>query len=124
MRRPRGVLMNKAARFRNERAVRRWAGIRGARDHGDRGAALAVVAYVLCWGAGSGPAVLGILGSAIRLLSHYSTLDEINKANVGKLHQAWIWKTGEAPLTEYGVRPGMFENTPLMIDGIVYVRPV
>jgi quinoprotein glucose dehydrogenase len=52
--------------------------------------------------------------------AHYSTLGEINKSNVAKLKQAWIWKTGETPLEEYGVRPGMFEDTPLMIDGVVY----
>jgi quinoprotein glucose dehydrogenase len=85
-----------------------------------RRAALGVVAYALCWGAGRGPADWVYWGGD-QAASHYSTLDEIKKANVGKLHQAWIWKTGEAPLTEYSVRPGMFENTPLMIDGIVYV---
>jgi quinoprotein glucose dehydrogenase len=81
---------------------------------------LGVVAYALCWGASRGP-VDWVYWGGDQATSHYSTLDEINKANVGKLHQAWIWKTGEAPLTEYGVRAGMFENTPLMIDGIVYV---
>ncbi|HUA86295.1 MAG TPA: pyrroloquinoline quinone-dependent dehydrogenase [Bryobacteraceae bacterium] len=53
--------------------------------------------------------------------THYSSLSEINKTNVTKLKQAWIWKTGEAPLAEYKTRPGMFEDTPLMIDGVVYV---
>jgi quinoprotein glucose dehydrogenase len=51
---------------------------------------------------------------------HYSTLTEINTANVSHLHQAWIWKTGEAELKEYGTRPGMFENTPLVIDNVMY----
>lgn len=53
--------------------------------------------------------------------THYSPLSEINTSNVAKLHQAWTWKTGETPLQEYGTRPGMFENTPVMIDGVLYV---
>jgi quinoprotein glucose dehydrogenase len=52
---------------------------------------------------------------------HYSVLADINVANVAKMQRAWTWKTGESELKEYGVRPGMFENTPLMIDGVMYV---
>jgi quinoprotein glucose dehydrogenase len=52
---------------------------------------------------------------------HYSALAEINVANVAKMQRAWTWKTGESEMKEYGVRPGMFENTPLMIDGVMYV---
>jgi quinoprotein glucose dehydrogenase len=37
------------------------------------------------------------------------------------MHLAWTWKTGEAPLEQYGTRPGMFENTPLMIDNVLYL---
>jgi glucose dehydrogenase len=48
-------------------------------------------------------------------------LNDINTSNVAQLKQAWIWKTGETPLAQYGRRPGMFEDTPLMIDGVVYV---
>ena len=53
--------------------------------------------------------------------THYSTLAEINTANVAQLRPAWIWKTGETELKEYGTRPGMFENTPVMIDDVLYV---
>ena len=53
--------------------------------------------------------------------THYSTLTDIAPANVRRLVEAWQWKTGEQPLAEYGTRPGMFENTPLMIDGVLYV---
>ena len=53
--------------------------------------------------------------------SHYSTLTEINKSNVQKLKQAWIWKTGETPIEQYGTRPGMFENTPVMLDSVLYL---
>jgi len=52
--------------------------------------------------------------------THYSALADINTSNVSRLHQAWIWKTGETELKEYGTRPGMFENTPVMIDGVLY----
>jgi quinoprotein glucose dehydrogenase len=53
--------------------------------------------------------------------AHYSTLTVINKQNVSKLSQAWVWKTGETELSEYGTRPGMFENTPVVIDNVMYV---
>jgi quinoprotein glucose dehydrogenase len=51
----------------------------------------------------------------------YSTLTGVNAGNVSKLRKAWEWKTGEAPMPEFGVRPGMFENTPLMIDNVIYL---
>ncbi len=53
--------------------------------------------------------------------AHYSTLSDINPENVSRMHIAWTWKTGETPIQQYGVRPGMFENTPLMIDGVLYL---
>ena len=52
--------------------------------------------------------------------AHYSTLADINTGNVSGLRQAWMWKTGETAITEYGTRPGIFENTPLMIDHVLY----
>ncbi|HEU5452467.1 MAG TPA: pyrroloquinoline quinone-dependent dehydrogenase [Terriglobales bacterium] len=51
----------------------------------------------------------------------YSTLADINAQNVSRLKVAWTWKTGETALPQYGTRPGMFENTPLMIDGVLYL---
>ena len=53
--------------------------------------------------------------------AHYSTLADINTSNVAQLKQAWIWKTGEDDLAEYKTRPGMFENTPVVIDGVMYL---
>jgi quinoprotein glucose dehydrogenase len=53
--------------------------------------------------------------------SHYSLLDEITAANVDRLRVVWEWKPGEAPIEEFGTRPGAFQNTPLMIDGVLYV---
>ena len=51
----------------------------------------------------------------------YSSLDPINRANVRALKLAWEWKTGEVPLQEFGTTPGMFEVTPLMIGGKLYL---
>ena len=62
------------------------------------------------------PAYAGDPGSM-----HYSSLADINQENVSHLQQAWTWKTGETPLKEYGASPGMFEDTPLMIDDVLYV---
>ena len=53
--------------------------------------------------------------------SKYSPLTDINPENVGRLQVVWQWKHWETPLQEYGTTPGFFENTPLMIDGVLYV---
>ena len=53
--------------------------------------------------------------------SKYSALTEINSKNVLGMHQAWMWKTGETPLEKYATRPGMFQNSPLMIDNVLYL---
>ncbi len=50
--------------------------------------------------------------------NRYSTLDDINRDNVKTLKIAWEWKPGEKPMPEKGIRPGNFEGTPLMIDGV------
>src|SRR6267154_3562068 len=51
----------------------------------------------------------------------YSALADINRGNVAALKLAWQWQTGEQPLAEYGTSPGMFETTPLVIDGVMYL---
>ncbi len=51
----------------------------------------------------------------------YSPLADVNANNVTHLRVAWTWKTGEVPLPQFNTRPGMFENTPLMIDGVLYL---
>ncbi len=53
--------------------------------------------------------------------SHYSPLDQITPANVGTLAIAWEWKPNEKVLPQFGTRPGAFQNTPLMIDNVLYV---
>ncbi|HEY6341399.1 MAG TPA: pyrroloquinoline quinone-dependent dehydrogenase [Bryobacteraceae bacterium] len=53
--------------------------------------------------------------------SRYSPLTDVNPRNVGRLQQVWQWKHWETPLADYGTTPGFFENTPLMMDGVLYV---
>ena len=53
--------------------------------------------------------------------SHYSPLDQITPANVGQLAIAWEWKPNEKVLPQFGTRPGAFQNTPLMIDNVLYL---
>src|ERR1044072_2052731 len=51
----------------------------------------------------------------------YSALTDIDRANVSRLRLAWQCQTGEQPLSQYATSPGMFETTPLMVDGILYL---
>ncbi|MEI8298515.1 MAG: pyrroloquinoline quinone-dependent dehydrogenase [Pseudomonadota bacterium] len=51
----------------------------------------------------------------------YSALTDINRSNVAGLRLAWSWKTGEGPLPEHGTTPGIFEATPLVVDGVMYL---
>ncbi len=53
--------------------------------------------------------------------SKYSALTQINRDNVRNLKVAWQWRTGEKALEEYRTTPGMFEATPLMVDGALYL---
>ena len=53
--------------------------------------------------------------------SKYSPLTDVNGGNIQRLQIAWQWTHWETPLPEYGTAPGFFENTPLMIDGVLYV---
>ena len=53
--------------------------------------------------------------------THYSPLRVIHRGNVGQLAVAWSWKPNEGPLKEYGTQPGNFQNTPLMIDNVLYL---
>ncbi len=51
----------------------------------------------------------------------YSQLADINTANVAQLKLAWQWKTGEEPLKDFGTSPGVFEATPVVVDGVMYL---
>ena len=37
------------------------------------------------------------------------------------LAPAWEWRPEEGPLEAFGTRPGNFQNTPLMIENVLYV---
>jgi quinoprotein glucose dehydrogenase len=51
----------------------------------------------------------------------YSALTTITRDNVSRLTRAWAWKTGETPLEAFATFPGAFQNTPLMIDDVLYL---
>jgi quinoprotein glucose dehydrogenase len=53
--------------------------------------------------------------------SHYSPLTDITPANVADLAVAWEWSPAEQAKPEFGAQPGNFQNTPLMIDNVLYV---
>jgi quinoprotein glucose dehydrogenase len=59
--------------------------------------------------------------AADQAASHYSPLALITRANVGGLAPIWEWKPNEDAMPAFGTRPGNFQNTPLMIDGVLYV---
>lgn len=47
--------------------------------------------------------------------SHYSTLDQINVANVANLEVAWVWNAGDARGDSTQI-----QCNPLVIDGVIY----
>ena len=51
----------------------------------------------------------------------FSPLADIDRANVAGLAPAWEWRPEEGPLEAFGTRPGNFQNTPLMIENVLYV---
>ena len=51
----------------------------------------------------------------------WSAAADITPANVSTLEVAWTWKPAEKPLPEFRTQPGSFENTPLMIDNVLYI---
>ncbi|HYT73142.1 MAG TPA: PQQ-binding-like beta-propeller repeat protein, partial [Vicinamibacterales bacterium] len=51
----------------------------------------------------------------------WSAAAEINRDTVTRLEFAWSWTPGDKPLPQFGTQPGSFENTPLMIDNVLYV---
>jgi quinoprotein glucose dehydrogenase len=82
-------------------------------------AGLAIIAFFFCTSADRAPVDWAFWGGDPGG-AHYSPLADINAGNVAGLRQAWVWKAGETALPEYGTRPGIFENTPLMIDHVLY----
>jgi len=53
--------------------------------------------------------------------SKYSSLKEINRENVTRLRQAWIFHTGDVSDGKRWPTRSAFEATPLVVDGVMYV---
>ena len=54
----------------------------------------------------------------------YSPLDRINRANVGRLQVAWEWSSPDNAIAAASlqVRPGAYQDTPLMVNGVLYTE--
>ena len=68
---------------------------------------------------GQWPAYGGELGS-----TKYSDLSRIDADNVGRVRVAWQWSSPDNAITaaNEGLAPGVFKGTPIMVDGVLYVR--
>jgi quinoprotein glucose dehydrogenase len=53
--------------------------------------------------------------------TRYSTLSQINRANVGRLKVAWTYHTGDVSDGKTWPVKSAFEATPLVVDGVLYV---
>jgi len=56
--------------------------------------------------------------------TRYSSLQQINPRNVGRLRQAWTYHTGEVTRGDRSTerhRIAPFESTPLVLDGVLYL---
>jgi quinoprotein glucose dehydrogenase len=53
--------------------------------------------------------------------THYSPLADVGPAEVAGLEVGWAWRPAEEARPDLGTRPGNFQNTPLMIDDVLYV---
>lgn len=51
----------------------------------------------------------------------YSPLTQINRENLKNLKPAWEWRTEEKAMEKFHTTPGVFEVTPLMVDGTLYL---
>jgi quinoprotein glucose dehydrogenase len=51
----------------------------------------------------------------------YSPLRDISAGNVARLKLVWRWQTSERPMAEYRTNPGMFEATPVVTGGTMYL---
>ena len=54
--------------------------------------------------------------------SRYSPLDQVNLSNVGELDIAWRWSSPDNPIVKANplARPGGYEDTPLVVNGVLY----
>lgn len=61
----------------------------------------------------------GDLGS-----TKYSPVGQIDESNVERVSPVWVWSSPDDPVVEENleVAPGAFKATPIMVDGVLYVR--
>ena len=54
----------------------------------------------------------------------YAALDQISAGNVDRLEVAWRWESPDGAIAGENRRltPGAFKATPLMVDGVLYIR--
>ena len=54
----------------------------------------------------------------------YAALDQIDAANVERLQVAWQWESSDTAIVAENrqLRAGAFKATPLMVDGVLYIR--
>lgn len=59
---------------------------------------------------------------ATNAATKYSPLDQIDAANAGRLQVAWEWRSPDAEILKANphLRPGEFQATPIMVDGVLY----
>src|SRR3954471_20593494 len=53
--------------------------------------------------------------------TRYSSLDDIDRANVGRLAIAWTYHTGETTFAKDSEQKSTFEVTPIVVDGTMYL---
>ena len=82
---------------------------------------IAAVASTLCVAPAAGQMVEWRQVGADQGASKYSSAGDIDRSNVSELEIAWAWEPNELPNREFNTRPGSFEATPLMIDGVLYL---
>jgi quinoprotein glucose dehydrogenase len=68
---------------------------------------------------GEWPSYGGDLGS-----TKYSPLDQIDETNVQRVSVAWEWRSPDDSIAAQGqnLSPGTFKGTPIMVDGVLYIR--
>jgi quinoprotein glucose dehydrogenase len=56
--------------------------------------------------------------------TRYSPLDQITRANVGRLQIAWRWTSPDNDIVKANptARPGAYQDTPLLVDGVLYTE--
>ena len=82
---------------------------------------IAAVASTLCVAPAAGQMVEWRQVGADQGASKYSSAGDIDRSHVSELEIAWTWEPNELPNREFNTRPGSFEATPLMIDGVLYL---